>query len=119
MLHPLTRWTILLPLSLWLTACSTHTVEPPRLIPVAPPSHLLTECNVPKPPGVEELTDPRVRYPEIASVWEARFVLMSGYAMDQLNATANCNKKLRAAQEWVSRQKKLETEYDASRGGSD
>lgn len=68
---------------------------------------------------MDELRDPRPRYPDIDNLWEARFLVLTEHSLSQTDAAGNCNRQLSKAREWVDRHTQLEKTYDERRRSPD
>jgi hypothetical protein len=68
---------------------------------------------------MEDLRDPRTRFPDVNDIWEARFLVLTEDTLERIDAAGNCNRQLYKAREWVDRHTQLEKTYDERRRSSD
>ena len=68
---------------------------------------------------MDELRDPRPRYPGVDDIWEARFLVLTKHHLEQIDAIGNCNRQLTGAREWVDRHTQMEEKYDERRKSID
>ncbi len=68
---------------------------------------------------MEELRDPRDQFPGVTDIWEARFLVLTDYTIEELDAIGNCNRQMKQLRKWVDMNAQTKEKYDERRRSLD